>query len=118
MRKEKPRKYVVADREYAVSISVGKIDKEDNVHMRISFRAHFGNRSVCLVRGVTNRSFWHDYPEVEQMRKDSISVTPKVVCALIAQAHSAGWNPETSKTNFELVVSKESIRELAASIGE
>ena len=112
MRKEKPRKYDVDGREYAVSISVGEIDEEDTVHLRITIRALFGNRSVCLVRGVTNRSFWHDYPYVEQMRKESISVTPKVVCGLISRAHSEGWNPEGSRTNFEMFTNKESIRAL------
>jgi hypothetical protein len=114
MRKAKPRKYTIDGREYSVSISAGEVDEDQEVHLRVSFRALFGTRSVCLVRGVTNRSYWHDYPNVEKMRTDSIFLSPKVARALIHRAHSAGWSPETSKSNFEMLATKETIRAIIA----
>ncbi|MCL4855051.1 MAG: hypothetical protein KJZ78_27125 [Bryobacteraceae bacterium] len=106
------RTYQIEGREYAVSISAGKLDEQGNVPLQISIRAHFGTRSFCTVRGVTNRSFWHDYPDIEKMRKTAISITPRHVCALIARAHSQGWNPDTSKANCELPATREDIRGL------
>src|SRR5579872_3624195 len=96
----KTRLYVIDGRDYAVSISDTGIDREGNIPLRVSFRAQFGSRSVCLVRGLTNRSFWHDYPEIEKMRAAAISITPKIVCDLIRLAHRKGWEPEKSKSNF------------------
>ena len=81
--------------------------------MHVAFRAQFGSRSVCLVRGLTNRSFWHDYPNVEQMREQAISITPLVISALIRLAHQSGWNPAASKSNFELQADRELIRKIA-----
>jgi len=95
---------------YAVSISEGEIDAEGNVHLDITFRALFGNRSVCLVRGVTNRSYWQDYPAIDEMRARAVSVTPKVAYYLVRIAHARGWNPETCKSNFEMNASKADIR--------
>jgi hypothetical protein len=101
---------MIDSREYAVSVSGGEVDETQEVHLRVSFRALFGSRSVCLVRGLTNRSFWHDYPNLDKMRSESISLSPKVVCVLIRRAHSEGWSPETSKSNFEMLATKETIR--------
>jgi hypothetical protein len=114
MRKAKSRRYMIDGREYVVSISCGEIDEAEEVHLCVSFRALFGSRSVCLVRGVTNRSFWHDYPDVEKMISESISLSPKVVCVLIHRAHLEGWNPERSKSNFEMFATKETIRAIVA----
>ena len=110
MPKARGRIYQVAGREYAVAISAGELDEENNVRLRISIQAHFGNRTFCLVRGVTNRSFWHDYPNIEAMTKVSISLTPSVACGLIVLAHSTGWDPEASKSNFELIATRATIR--------
>jgi hypothetical protein len=112
MAKPKSRIYQIEGREYAASISAGHVDKEDNVALRISIRAHFGTRSFCTVRGVTNRSYWHDYPYIEEMRKIAISIAPRHVCALVAWAHSKGWDPIASKSNFELLANREDIRAL------
>ena len=110
MPKAKGRVFQIDGREYAVAISPGGFDEGGNVRLRISIRAHFGNRSFCLVRGVTNRSFWHDYPDIEEMRKASISIGPRQACGFVALAHSMGWKPEASKSNFELQATKEIIR--------
>jgi hypothetical protein len=110
MPKSTGRIYRIEGREYAVSISAGKIDKAGDVPVRISMRANFGKRSFSLVRGVTNRSFWDDYPYIEEMRKVSISLTPRIVCRLIALAHARGLSPETSKSSFQFVATRETIR--------
>jgi hypothetical protein len=114
MRKSVPRDYTIDGKPYSVSISAGKIDREGDVHLRVTFRALYGTRSVCLVRGVTNRSYWHDYPDVESMRERSISLTPRVVCELVRLAHRAGWAPATVRSNFRVDVTRDDIRAIVA----
>ena len=101
------RPFVVDGREYLVSISDGGFDAEDRVIVRITFRARAGG-GVCLVRGITNRSFWMDYPfDVQKWRAKVISITPRVLCELIRLVHRKGWEPQKSRANFELVVDRE-----------
>lgn len=95
-----------------MSISPRGFDRDNNVRLRVSFRAQFGSRSVCLVRGLTNRSFWLDYPQIEAMRAAAISITPKVVGGLIRLARQKGWDPDASKSNFELSIDREVERAL------
>jgi hypothetical protein len=110
----KTRPYTVDGRDYVVSISDAAIDPEGNIPLRISLRAEFGSRSVCLVRGLTNRSFWHDYPHIDKMEAAAVSVTPKIVCELIRLAHRQGWDPNASKSNFELSADRDLVRALGA----
>jgi len=112
MPKAKGRIVHVDGQSYEVSVSAGSIDEEQNVPLRISIRAQFGSQGFCVVRGVTNRSFWHDYPNIEEMRAASISVGPRQLCGLIALARSQGWDPSTSKSTFELNATRDTIRQL------
>jgi hypothetical protein len=100
---------------FLLSIADGKIDQEGNVPIQITCRAEFGARSVCLIRGLTNRSFWHDYPEIEEMRANAISITPKVACDLIRHARQLGWDPEACKSNFEMAADHELLKMLHSS---
>ena len=109
------RPYTVDSRDYTATISPAGFDAEENVRMRVSIRAEFGHRSVCVVRGITNRSYWHDYPDVESMQAAAISITPQVVCGIIRLAREKGWDPDTSKSNFALVIDREAVRLLANS---
>ena len=115
--RSRPRQpYTVDGRDYKVSISDAGFDQEKNVRLDISFRAQFGTRSACQVRGVTNRSFWQDFPEIEQIRAAAISITPKVVCELIRLAHRKGWDREASRSNFELLADREMVRAFSESV--
>ena len=113
MPKSKRRNYTIDGKPYAVYVSPGDVDHEDSIRLRVTFRALFGTRSVCLVRGLTNRSYWRDYPDIEQMRERSISLTPKIVCGLVRLAIRAGWSPEDAKSNFEFEATKDDVRALA-----
>lgn len=115
MARPKPRNYTIDGKPYAISISGGEIDRDQNVHLHVTFRALFGYRSCCLLRGLVNRSYWHDYPNIEQMRAQSISLTPRIVCELVRLAHSKGWKPETDKANLELDATDDDFRTLIAS---
>ena len=112
MPKAKRRIVNVDGKSYEVSVSPGSIDREQNVSLRISIRAQFGSQGFCVVRGLTNRSFWHDYPNTEEMQAASISVGPLQLCGLITLAHSQGWDPTTSKSTFELNATRDTIRQL------
>jgi hypothetical protein len=81
--------------------------------LRVTVKAQYGVRAVCLVRGLSRRSFWHDFPDVEQARNEAISITPKVVCGLIRLALERGWEPEVSRSNFNLAVDRDVVRALA-----
>lgn len=109
MPKAKGRIVHVEGQCYEASVSAGPIDAEHNVSLRISIRALFGHQGFCVVRGLTNRLFWHDYPNVGEMRVASISVGPRELCGLIALARSAGWDPVTSKSTFELAATRDTI---------
>jgi hypothetical protein len=50
------------------------------------------------------------------MRAAAISITPKIICELIRHAHQAGWDPDLSKSNFELSGDRDSIRALGADV--
>jgi hypothetical protein len=105
--------FEIDGRDYLVSISAARYDAKLNVvPMRVTFRAQFGTRSVCLVRGITNQSFYES--SREEMKK-RISITPKVVCEMIRAAHRAGWDPEGSRTNFEWIVDREVVRTVSES---
>jgi hypothetical protein len=105
---KKTRPYTVDGQNYSVSISAEAIDSEGNVPLRVSFRAEFGSRSVCQVRGLSNRSAWHDYPE----ETSRISITPRIVCELIRIAHLHGWDPVGSKSNIEIALNQELVQAL------
>jgi hypothetical protein len=107
--------YTVDGRAYLVSVSPADLDEEDNVRLRVTFRAEFGARSVCLVRGLTNRAYWQDHSEFEKYNATVISITPQIVCGLIRLAHQAGWDPEASKSNFEFLADRDVVRALAKS---
>jgi len=114
MARPKPRLYTIDGKPYTISISQGEIDREQNVHLHVTFRAIFGERSFCLIRGLTNRLFWLDYPDIAQMRAKSVSLTPGIVCALVRLAHRTGWNPEDCKSNFEMYATNDDIRAFGA----
>jgi len=113
--KSRARKpFKVDGRDYLVPISDAGFDGQLRVCMRVTFRAQFGTRSVCLVRGITNQSSYESSP---QEMKKRISITPKVVCEMIREAHRAGWDPVGSRTNFEWVVDREVVREICQRVG-
>jgi hypothetical protein len=109
------RPFTVDGRAYLVSVSPGDLDEEKNVRLRVTFRADFGTRSACLVRGLKSRSYWQDYGEFEKFLAARISITPQIVCGLIRLAHQAGWDPVASKSNFEYQADRDIIRSLAPS---
>ncbi|QDU46031.1 hypothetical protein Mal52_45280 [Symmachiella dynata] len=100
----KGKKYEVDGNSYTVAVTVKDIDSDNGVHLRITIRAEFGNRSFCSVTGLVNRSFWHDYPAIEEMRKRSISITPSVVCKIIRHVRKGMWQPdqESANRNYEI----------------
>lgn len=80
-------------------------------------RAAFGEKALCVINGLINRSYWHDYPHVEEMRKRSIAITPRVVCEIIRWAHRSGWNPDADKSVLELQLDNQSLRDMLESVG-
>jgi len=99
MPKSKGKHYEVDGRSYSVAIAVSGIDEADDVHLRVTIQAEYGTRSFCTVQGLVNRSYWHDYPHIEEMRKRTISITPSLVCHIIRHARDNEWNPESETTN-------------------
>jgi hypothetical protein len=114
------RKPFVVDREpYEASVSA-TFDKV--FQLGVTIRADFGNRSYCLIRGLRNFGYWYnygywnkDYSESE----DTISITPRMIAALIRFARRNGWSPEESKSNHSVTMTnpeaKSALEEFKAS---
>lgn len=114
-RPRRSRPFQVDGREYAVTIAAAGRDSEENVQMRVTIRAQFASRSVCVLRGLTKRAYWVDYPNFDVQGAGAISITPQAICVLIRHARQQGWNPEASKSNFELTIDNEVFRALMSS---
>lgn len=104
MPKSKGKQYEVDGRPYCVAISVSEIDEADAVHLRVTIQAGYGTHSFCTVKGLLNRSYWHDYPDIEEMRQRAISITPAVVCHIIRHALNTEWKPKTEKANRTILL--------------
>lgn len=115
-RPRRSRPFQVDGRDYAVTIATAGLDAEENVQMRATIRAQFGSRSVCIVRGLTSRAYWLDYPNVDTHDAGAISITPQAVCVLIRHARQHGWDPEGAKSNFELRIDNDEFRTLMTSL--
>jgi hypothetical protein len=114
MPKSKGKQYEVDGRSYCVAISVSEIDEADAVHLRVTIQAGYGTRSFCIVKGLVNRSYWHDYPDIEEMRKRTISITPAVVCHIIRHTLNTEWNPDSEKANRAILLDNQFLATLAA----
>lgn len=95
---------------YLYSVSDRGRDNNKNVILSVTIRADYASRSVCLFRGILSRSYWHDYPEVEQTKQGTVPITPGLISKLIDYAHAQGWDPATSRSNIELTVDNEVVR--------
>lgn len=108
------RKPLIVDGQ-AYEASVTAIHGEA-VELRVTLRAFFGTRSFCTLRGLTNFAYYYNYgywndPNYNES-SDVISVTPRMLAALVAFARENGWAPETEKSNVELTVSNETAKSL------
>jgi hypothetical protein len=111
MPKSKGRAFKVNGKDYVVTVSGGDVDEGDNVELHVCIQAHYGHRSYCQIRGLTSRLRFHDYREVEAMQRNSISITPSMICELVALAHLRGWKPDESKSTFEFLATKATVDE-------
>jgi hypothetical protein len=77
-----------------------------HVTLRVTIRATFGNRSYCTIKGLHNVDYYHNYgywdDETFSEASDTISITPRLIAALIRYARNNGWSPENSKSNLQL----------------
>ena len=106
------KKHIHIHQPYLYAVSARGMDENENVIMCVTIRADYGSRSVCIFRGILNRSYWHDYPEIEKTMQGTISITPAIVSKLIDYAHANGWDPVTSRSNIELVVDNDLVKSL------
>ena len=109
-RKSKRKTYSVDGESYTASIVECGYDETGGVRLRVTATADFGTGSTCMLEGLTNREFWHDYPEFD--RDQAISITPKTVCDLIRHARTHGWDPTTSKSNVRIQLTKKVISQM------
>lgn len=100
---EQPYLYAVADR---------GMDENENVIVTVTIRADYASWSVCIFRGIRNRSYWQDYPDLEKIKTGTVPITPAVVSKLIDYARGEGWDPETSRSNIELTIDNEFVNSL------
>ena len=109
MPKSKRKGYSVDDNSYTVSVHECGYESSGGVKMAVTIKAEYGTGSFCIVEGMVNREYWHDYPDFSPTR---ISITPRVVCEIIRHAHSTGWNPTYDKSNCRIQLDNEALCQL------
>jgi len=110
MPKSKSKAYSVDGNSYTVSVGECGHDSGGGVRMSVTLKAEYGTGSYCVVEGMVNREYWHDYPDFDPAR--TISITPRVVCEIIRYAHNAGWSPTDVKSNCRIHLDKEALGKL------
>ena len=110
-RKSKRKTYSVDGESYTASIVECGYNETGGVRLRVTATAEFGTGSTCMLEGLTNREFWHDYPDCNP--EEAISITPKTVCDLIRHARSHGWDPITSKSNARIQLNNEIMSQIS-----
>ena len=111
-RKSNRKSYFVDGDNYVASITECGYDETGAVRLRITVTAEFGTNSTCILEGLTNREFWHDYPDYDPGQ--TISITPKTVCELIRYARRNGWDPISSRSNQRIQLTNELLAEIVA----
>lgn len=111
------KKLVVDGRHYEASVTCVSRHNEP-ICLRVTFRARFGHRSFCIIRGLKNYGFYWNYdywsdPAFSEPR-DLISVTPRLLTELIRHAHHQGWSPDDVKSNYDIELSNEEAKALLA----
>ncbi len=106
MPKSKSKPMIVDGQSYTVGISAGKFDSNEMVQIRLSIRSGFGHQSFCTVRGLINTWQYGGYGYNNSEKVKTISITPARLCEIIRLAHTRGWDPSNSKSNFEMVLSE------------
>lgn len=105
--------FVVDGRSYSVSISAVY---NDVVELRVILGANFGTSSYCTIIGLRNLDYYHHYGYWDDSKfsasTDTISVTPRMISALVTFARENGWSPETEKSNRQLTITNEAAKSL------
>jgi hypothetical protein len=95
---------------YEASLNATYPDDSGPIAIRVTIRADYGHRSVCIFRGFTNLEYWFNYGEYDPEKV--IAITPRVIADLIRFAHTQGWDPDRSKSNVEIEADNSVIRQL------
>lgn len=72
----------------------------DAIQLRLTIRADFGYRSFCTFNGLQNFDYYYNYGDWNDI--DSISITPRMIKALICYARRNGWEPDSSRSNQQI----------------
>lgn len=89
--------FIVDNQRYEASLTAMYAEA---IQLRLTIRADFGYRSFCTLNGLQNFDYYHNYGHWDDI--DSISVTPRMICALIRCARRNGWDPDSSKSNQQI----------------
>ncbi|MEM9940488.1 MAG: hypothetical protein AAF939_02785 [Planctomycetota bacterium] len=113
--KSKRKRYIVDQLPYTACITEHGISEDGGIQLGVAIKADYGLRSLCLIRGTVNRSYWMDYPDFDPNK--SFSITPRVVCDLIRFAIANVWSPATSKSQMEFRVDNQKLSSIIQSDG-
>ncbi len=114
-RRTRPKPLIVDGEPYLYWIRELRYDSNGAVPLRVVVRADFGTRSFCTINGLSNREYWHDYPDWNPAA--CISLTPGVVCQLIRYTRTQGWEPTESRTNVVFSLDNSAIDPMHSSDG-
>jgi hypothetical protein len=109
------RKHLCVDGlEYTACINECGYTVEDAVKLSVAIRAEYGTKSLCIVEGMTNRDFWHDYPNYDP--NAAIAITPRVVCEIIRYSLRNGWQPMQNKATLRVQLDNEGLTAMIAGL--
>jgi hypothetical protein len=89
--------FAVDDQRYEASLTAMYADA---IQLRLTIRAEFGYRTFCTFIGLQNFDYYQNYGHWNDI--DSISITPRMIIALIRYARRNGWEPDSSKSNQQI----------------
>ena len=98
--KSKRKHFVVDDRAYWACVNENGSTTDWGIKLSVAIKAEYGMNSLCLIKGMVNRAYWHDYPDFDKTK--AFSITPRVICGLIRHALINGWNPIANKSQYNI----------------
>ena len=103
MPKKGLRKLVINQRRYFASVSGGRINESGDVPISFVVHPDGNDRAKLIVKGITSRDYWYDFPDTEKTQELGVAITPKNMVCVIEHCLAEGWDPDgTGQTNFSI----------------
>ncbi|MEM8945479.1 MAG: hypothetical protein AAGD11_09860 [Planctomycetota bacterium] len=107
MPKKGLRKLVIDGKGFYVSVKGRALTDAGDVPLSFVVHLEGNDRAKLLIKGITSRDYWIDFPDIEKYSDRALTLTPKSIVAVIRHCIAEGWEPDgTGQTNVQLDNSK------------